>query len=173
LAAMAVDELLHEAFRHNAWASKRLIAFCRDLPPERLAATTQGVYGSILETLNHLIAAEAGYLPRVKVNRPAWAGDDSDLRGLDELAARVDEIARLWEVYLSDPLDARQPLLLDEGAYQAQSSIPIVQALHHGNVHREQVCAILTSLGIVPPDLQAWAWGEATGRARELHPQKA
>jgi uncharacterized damage-inducible protein DinB len=170
---MAADELLGEAFQHNAWASKRLIAFCRELPPEQLASKTLGTYGTILETLNHLIAAEAGYLPRIKVKRPDWAGDDSDVRGLEELEARVDEIARLWELYLSDPLDARHLLSLDEGAYQAQSSIPIVQALHHGNVHREQVCAILTSLGIEPPDLQAWAWGEATGRARELRPQNA
>lgn len=163
-----MDEMLREAFRHNTWASKRLIAFCRDLTAEHLASTTQGTYGSILETLNHVIASEAGYLPRTKVNRPAWAGDDRDIQGLDELDTRVDELALLWEVYLTDPLDARHVLVLDAGAYEAQSSIPIVQALHHGNVHREQVCAILTSLGIEPPDLQAWTWAEATGRAGEL-----
>jgi len=168
-----MDELLREAFRHNAWATRRLIAFCRDLTTEQLASTAPGTYGSILETLNHVIASDAGYLPRAKVNRPAWAGDDGDIKGLDELEARVDETARLWEVYMADPLDAGQVLLLDEGAYEAQASVPIVQALHHGNVHREQVCAILTSLGIEPPDLQAWAYAEATGRARELRAREA
>jgi uncharacterized damage-inducible protein DinB len=168
-----MDELLREAFRHNIWATRRLIAFCRDLTPGQLASTAQGSYGSILETLNHVIASDAGYLPRSKVNRPAWAGDDRDIKGLDELDARVDETARLWEVYLADPLDARHLLLLDGGAYEAQASVPIVQALHHGNVHREQVCAILTSLGIEPPDLQVWTYAEATGLARELRPRDA
>jgi hypothetical protein len=119
------------------------------------------------------VAADAGYLPRPKVKRPAWAGDDENVKGLDELEARIDETAPLWDAYLSDPLDVGYKLLLDEGAYESQSSIPIVQALHHGNVHREQVCAILTAIGIEPPDLQAWTWAEATGRARELRPQKA
>lgn len=164
-----MDELLREAFRHNAWASERLIAFCRDLTPEQLTARTPGTYGSIIETLNHIVASDAGYLPRKKVDRPAWAGDDLNLAGLDVLATRAGEVARLWESYLADPLEASDPLLLDEGAYEAQASVPTVQALHHANVHREQVCAIITSLGLEPPDLQAWTWGEATGRARELH----
>jgi uncharacterized damage-inducible protein DinB len=165
-----MDELLREAFRHHAWASKRLIAFCRDLPRQQLAATTSGTYGSILEILNHIVASDAGYLPRVKITRPEWAGNDHDLKDLDELDARIDETAPLWESYLADPLEVGHTLSLDDGAYEAQASVPIVQALHHGNVHREQVCAILTSLGIEPCDLQAWAWAEATARARELQP---
>lgn len=164
-----MEELLLEAFRHNAWANKTLIAYCRDLTPEQLQATTTGAYGSVLETLNHLVASDAGYLPRIRVNRPDWAGDDADVKGLDELDARVDEAAKLWESYLTDPLDAKHLLSLDDGNYEAQASIPIVQALHHANTHRETICTIITTLGLQPPDLQAWAFGEATGRARELH----
>jgi uncharacterized damage-inducible protein DinB len=165
---MAKDELLAEAFRHNAWATKRLIAFCRDLNPQPLASRAEGTYGSVLETLNHLVYADANYLPRVRVERPAWSADEGNLKGLDELDAMVDETAALWEVYLSDPLDARDLLLLDQGAFETQASVPIGQALHHGNVHREQVCTILTRLGIEPPDLQVWAFALDTGRAREL-----
>ena len=164
-----MEELLLEAFRHNAWANKTLIAYCRNLTPEQLQATTQGTYGGILATLNHIVASDAGYLPRIKVKRPDWAGDDDHLEGLDELDARVDVTAKLWEGYLTDPLDATHLLSLDDGNYEAQASVPIVQALHHANVHREQVCSVITSLGLEPPDLQAWAFGEATGRARELH----
>jgi hypothetical protein len=90
------------------------------------------------------------------------------VKGLNELEARVDETALLWETYLADPLDVAHLLSLDEGAYQAQASVPIVQALHHGNAHREQVCSVLTRIAIDPPDLQAWAWAEATGRAHEV-----
>jgi uncharacterized damage-inducible protein DinB len=164
-----MDELLLEAFRHNSWATKRLLGFCRELAPNQLNATATGTYGSIISTFNHLIYAEAGYLPRAKVTRPAWAnGDESDVSDLEELEGRVDETARLWEQYLSDPLDARYKVSLDEGAYEAESFVPIVQALHHGNVHREQVCSILTALGVEPPDLQVWAYAEATGHAREV-----
>ena len=164
-----MDELLLEAFRHNNWATKRLLEFCRTLQPDQLGATAPGTFGSIISTFNHLIYADAGYLPRAKVTRPAWAeGDEIDVADLSELEVRVDETGRLWESYLADPLDASYKLSLDQGAYEAESFVPIVQALHHGNVHREQICSILTALDVEPPDLQVWAYAEATGHAREV-----
>jgi len=166
-----MNELLREAFRHNAWAGRELLAFCRSLTPEQLRATTQGTYGSIIDTLNHHINWDPAYLPRDRVERPEWAGDDETIDDLDVLASRVDESARLWEAYLSgDPLGADHKLLLDQGAYEVSASIPVVQALHHGNVHREQVCSIITSLGLEPPDLQPWTYAEAAGLARQVTP---
>ena len=38
------------------------------------------------------------------------------------------------------------------------------------NAHREQICAILTSFGQEPPDIQPWAYADATGRGRERNP---
>jgi uncharacterized damage-inducible protein DinB len=163
-----MDELLAEAFRHNAWATKQLLGFCRNLTPEQLAATAPGTYGSILATFNHIVSGDANYLPRPKITRPAWSADEDDISDLGELEARVDETGRLWEQYLADPLDAKYLLSLDEGAFECQSSVPVVQALYHGNVHREQICSILTALGMEPPDLQAWEYALTTGRARDV-----
>jgi uncharacterized damage-inducible protein DinB len=169
------------AFQHNAWATEELITFCRTLTPAQLLAVTQGECHSrlpghhqprsLLDTLDHLVLADADYLPRPKMTRPVWALEQRHASGLDELQARADETAQLWQVYLDDPLEATDLLLLDEGTYEVQSSIPIVQALHHGTLHRGQVCAILIRLGIEPPDLQVWTFGEATGRGRELNPR--
>lgn len=164
-----MDELLLEAFRHNAWATKRLIDFCKPLSAEQLKATPPGTYGTIIGTLNHAIYADVNYLPRLKITRPAWAADEDDtVSDMAELERRVDETAQLWERYLADPLDARHRLSLDAGAYEAESFVPIAQALHHGNAHREQICAIITALGIQPPDIQVWSYAEATGHAREV-----
>ena len=63
-----MDDLLLEAFRHNAWATKRLLEFCRELAPAQLNATATGTFGTITSTLNHLIYADAGYLPRASRN---------------------------------------------------------------------------------------------------------
>ncbi|HEV2218443.1 MAG TPA: DinB family protein [Candidatus Dormibacteraeota bacterium] len=165
-----MDELLLEAFRHNSWATRRLLEFCGTIPQDQLNASAPGTFGSIISTFNHVIYAHAGYLPRARITRPAWAeGDEVDVTDLKELQDRVDETELLWERYLADPLDARFKLTLDQGAYEAESFVPIVQALHHGDVHREQICSVLTSLGIEPPDLQVWAYAEATGHAREVH----
>ena len=169
----APNGALLEAFRHHAWATRRLLESCRDLPADRLTAPAPGAYGSILETLNHIVLSDARYLRRLAGSGPGWvdAGGGSDpgdvdpaTIDLDLLRSRSEEAGRLWERLLSGPLDAERVILLDRGAYRAHAGVLVAQALHHGNAHREQVCAILTRAGIEPPDLQAWAYAEATGR---------
>jgi len=162
-----VNEALLDAFRHFSWATEQLLASCRGLSQERLTSPATGSFGGILATFNHLVVAHGGYLRGLAGTAPAWALADDESTDLDGLEARVEETARLWEEFLSEPLDAERVIILDEGTYEALACVMITQALHHGSVHREQICAILTGFGMEPPDIQAWAYGEATGRARE------
>jgi uncharacterized damage-inducible protein DinB len=163
-----MNEFVLEALRHNAWATTQLLAACRELSDDELMTREIGTYGTVLETLNHLVHADAGYIPRIDGTiRPAWV-DSGDSVGIPELRARAEETAHRWEHLVSQEPDASQVLLLDDGAYEAELSILVVQALHHGNAHREQVCSILTALDVEAPDLQGWAYAEATGHAREL-----
>ena len=164
-----MNELVLEALRHNTWATKRLLESCRSLQDDQLSSAGIGTYGGILATLHHIIRAEAGYVSRI-LGIPRSALASSDSTDFDVLDSAVEETAGLWEQYLAQPVDADQLLILDEGAYEAPASVLVAQALHHGNAHREQVCSILTGLGIEPPDVQAWAWADATGRGRERKP---
>jgi uncharacterized damage-inducible protein DinB len=166
-----MQEILLEAFRHHAWANKQLLAACRGLPSEQLTLprTAAGTDRGILAILNHITRSDRGYASR-RGDRPAWAETEEDTTDLGELERRAEENAQVWERVLAQPLDATKRILLDQGAYEAEQSVLVVQALHHGNAHREQICAILTSLGIEPPDLQAWSYAEATGHARERSP---
>jgi uncharacterized damage-inducible protein DinB len=163
-------EILLEAFRHHAWANKQLLAACRSLPHEqlRLPGTAAGTDRGILTILNHIIQSDRGYASR-RGDRPAWV-ENEDTADLDELERRADENAEVWERLLSQPLEASKLIILDQGAYEAEQSVLVIQALHHANAHREQICAVLTGLGIEPPDIQAWAYAEATGHARERSP---
>jgi uncharacterized damage-inducible protein DinB len=164
-------EILLEAFRHNAWATKQLLAACRGLPQEQLTlpGTAAGTDRGILAILNHITQSDRGYASR-RGDRPDWVDNEEDTTDLDELERRADENAQAWERFLSQPLDPTRLIVLDQGAYEAEQSVLLVQALHHGNAHREQVSAILTGLGVEPPDIQAWAYAEATGHARERSP---
>jgi len=47
--------LLDDAFAHHVWATMRLIDACLPLSPDQLASGVPGTYGSILETMRHLI----------------------------------------------------------------------------------------------------------------------
>jgi uncharacterized damage-inducible protein DinB len=160
-----MNDILHEAFRHSAWATKTLIAVCRDLSLEQRKRPARG-FGSILATLNHVVLSDAGYAAILTGDRPAWATDGNETDELDQVEARVDETARLWEQLLAEPLDAERLLMLEEGEYECYAAVVVAQALHHANSHREQIRAGLADLGIQPPDLQPWAYADETGRAR-------
>ncbi|MEX2458762.1 MAG: DinB family protein [Actinomycetota bacterium] len=159
-----MNEALLEAFRHHVWATGRLVEFCGELPEDRLRSTAAGTYGDILATLNHLVASDGSYLLRLAGSGPAWAEDQDESADLSGLRARIDELAPLWEELLSRSVDAERVIVVDRGANEVRAGVFVAQALHHGNAHREQVCAILTGLGIEPPDVQAWEYAWATGR---------
>jgi uncharacterized damage-inducible protein DinB len=162
-----MNEVLLDAFRHNGWANKELLAACRGLSAESLALPAAASFGSIIATFNHIVNSDAGYVRRFSSSVPAWWVKRENTADLDQLHARMEETARLWEEVLAAPINAEQVLILDEGAYEAHAGVIIAQALHHGNAHREQICAILTGLGVEPPDIQAWAYADATGRGRD------
>ena len=71
------------------------------------------------------------------------------------------------ERLLSEPVDAERVFVVDDGALEVRAGVIVAQALHHGNAHREQICAILTSQGLEPPDIQPWGYARATGRIWE------
>jgi uncharacterized damage-inducible protein DinB len=162
-----MNETLLDAFRHNSWANKELLAACRSLSAESLTLPAAASFGSIIATFNHIVNSDAGYVRRFSSSVPEWWVKRENSADLDQLHARMEETVRLWEEVLAAPINAEQVLILDEGAYEVHAGVIIAQALHHGNSHREQICAILTGLGVEPPDIQAWAYADATGRGRE------
>lgn len=163
-----MHEMLIEAFRHHAWANRQLLAACRGLTREELSmpGTAAGTDRGILAIFNHIVQSDRGYAAR-RGDRPEWVDNEEDTDSLDELERRAGENAQVWERFLPQPLEATKLIILDQGAYEAEQSVLVAQALHHGNAHREQICAIMTSLCAEPPDIQAWSYAEATGHARE------
>src|SRR5579859_4974650 len=169
------NAVLKEAFRHHAWATRQLLAFCTQLRPEQLSqrqpTPLAGVNGSVIETFDHIIGTDGGYLGALTGHRPAWAvGERSPSSDLDEMASWVDEAEALWMGFLSLPDDAERKVFLDRGTYETSAAIVTAQALHHGSAHREQICAILRDLGLEPPELQPWDFADATGRSRWITP---
>ena len=159
--ASVIDEL----FAQHEWANLRLLEACRSLSDAQLDATAEGVYGSIRQTLLHLVVAEPSYVTRLggTYDGPAYErGSTPSFETLDAMirasAAGLRERAHAVD---ASPFTFRSPE--DE---EIDASVVIVQALNHGADHRSQICSILTTLGIEPPGLDAWSWAEATGRIR-------
>jgi uncharacterized damage-inducible protein DinB len=162
-----MNEHLVDSVNHNLWATRTLIAFSRAVPRETLDAKGVGTYGTILETFNHVIGSEPGYIQDI-IGEQRTRGPDTD--DFDELLKRVDEAEGLWRRFLATDWDPEELLLLDDGTYQCPKGLLLAQAFHHGTLHREQICSILTAAGLEPPDLQPWSYADATGRGRYVKP---
>src|SRR4051794_37492862 len=108
-----MNDGLIDAFRHNAWSNRKMLACCRELTSAQMDATVTGVYGSIIATLWHIVAAEAGYYSRLSGQRPTWDRTVKEPPDLDELTARAEEMGARWETFLSTPFDAERTLVYD------------------------------------------------------------
>ena len=163
-----MNDALLDPFRHNAWANREQLGFCGALEGEQLGETTVGAYGSIHGTLDHILDAEEWYLSLLEGVPPTWSEPDDPPPPITELLTRADEVAARFERLLSAPYDPDRLVEFDEddgGRYGIRAGVLITQVLNHGTEHRDQVNAILTSLGVKAPELDGWAYGAAAGRA--------
>ena len=97
---------LVDPLRHNSWATREFLAFCRDFSPEQLQATSEGTYGSILATFQHIIGAEGRYRYRLSGEEPEWRRKPEEVEDLDELGRMHEDNARFWEDLASGEFDA-------------------------------------------------------------------
>jgi uncharacterized damage-inducible protein DinB len=163
--------VLHDAFSHHVWATLRVIDACTALTADQLATAVPGTYGSILETLRHLVGADASYLAVLSGGRTPRI-DEADME-LSDLRAVMERHKAAWTEVLAGDLDADAVLVRrrDDGSENhSATGIRLAQALHHGTDHRSQVCTALTALGIEPPAIDVWDYGAEVGRTQEVPP---
>ncbi len=163
--------LLDDAFAHHVWASLRVIDECLALAPEQLGTSVPGTYGSILDTMRHLVDADSSYLFVATGERSPLI--DADHMDLPELRAVMEGNGAEWSKVLAENPDPDAVLVRrrDDGSEtHASISIRLPQALHHGTDHRSQICTALTTLGIEPPEIDVWDFGFDDGRVIDIPP---
>ena len=157
-----------DAFDHHAWATEIVLDACDALTAEQLATPCPGTYGPIIDTLRHMVQADSFYLTVITEGRIAQI--DGDALDLTDLRAAARQFATAWTELLATDADADfDSVERGEGwEFHAPLGLRLAQAIHHGTDHRSQICTALTSLGVTPPDIDLWAYGEATGRTRPV-----
>lgn len=159
---MKQTDTLTTLFSHNLWANVRILEQCAELTNEQLDSTISGAFGSISDTLQHIVKSEQSYFHRISTGQPLPRPEDAPPltvaellesarttgTGLIEWAPKVqaDDIVRIdWD---GTPVDVPKTILL-------------TQAINHATEHRAQIMAILTQLGIEPPELSGWEYFDA------------
>lgn len=158
------DLMTIEFLHYNRWANLRLIDACLSLPVEMLELSAPGIYGSIYETLAHIVRSEASYCRRITGERLEppfdWKASPplTEIRGFAEKvgAALVDAAGQLS---ITDSL----PRTWDDPEW---AGFPprfrvvglLIQVVDHGIEHRTNVTTLLAQQGIETPGLDGWEY---------------
>ncbi len=150
---------LVEFIRYNNWANRLLLEAAQSLTIEQLNTGEPGAYGTIYETLRHIVHAEARYANRLQGHVPEPALDMEGSPSLAEVAAYAEQVGRdllaAAEAYTPDHV-VRQSFQGQPIAYHALALM--IQIVNHGVEHRTNVTTILSQLGVEPPDLTGWGY---------------
>ena len=153
-------DALSEAFQHHFWATEKLIRHLRSLPEAALSASTEGVYGEVLATLSHMLAADGRYLSYLEGDQPLPRTGPDPTLPLDQLAEQLRDQAVRWRQLLPGigEVDITLPARGERPELAHATNLLVVQALHHGNDHRTQICSVLSSNGYESPSLDVWSY---------------
>lgn len=158
-------KLLSALYQHNLWANRRLYAAALALSDEQLDAKASGTFGSIRETLVHIVRSEEWYC---SILQSGEFPDDpptveTPLARLSQLVEYSGQ-ALLEAALKSDPAQ-KMPTGRDEDLVPAQTVL--IQALHHASEHRTQIETLMGQMGVETPGLSGWAFGDDIGMGVE------
>ncbi len=162
------EGLIVDLFRHNKWANLKLLNACRNLGEEHLDANIPGTFGSIRDTLLHIVRAEISYVRRVTGRLPGEPPKPGTIPSIESLTHDAewcsDELLQL--ALNATPTDIVQENYQGVNTQYKLTGL-LTQVINHATEHRAQIATILTQQGIEPPDMSGWMYMEETGQFEE------
>lgn len=145
---------LTRLYDYHYWATRHVLGVAAQLTAEQFSRSLTGSYGSVRNTLVHILSAEWGWLercggpPRGERLNPSHF---STVHELQQTWTRVEGDMRTFLARLTDP-DLAQIVEYSLGGVTA--SRPLGDLLHHAAIHavhhRGQAALLLRSLGHTP-----------------------
>ncbi|MBE0697622.1 MAG: damage-inducible protein DinB [Anaerolineaceae bacterium] len=154
-------KILERLFAHNNWANNQIILACSALRDEQLDAEPRSAaFGSIRVTLMHLVSAQQAYLSLLTL--PFEARRDMPLAFADPQESASISGEGLLALAKDESSQQLRIRLQTRDGYYVEPWVIMVQAINHATEHREQINSMLSSLGVTPPALDGWSYGEVT-----------
>src|SRR3972149_2089079 len=155
------ENILEKLLEHNNWANRQIIQACSALRDEQLDAEPQSATaGSIRLTLFHLVNAQQGYLSLLTLPVEARHNVPPTFAELQKAASISGE--GLLALARADPSKHLKARLRTKDGYFVEPWVVMVQVINHATEHREQIKSMLSALGVTPPNIDGWDYGEVT-----------
>ena len=146
--------------RYNAWQNRQLTEGLKDAPDAVLREDRGAFFGSIMQTLNHLLWGDTLWMSRFTsaVTAPdpgAWHLDYTPTFAVWSADRfRMDGAIRMWADTLKT-IDMKSELSWYSGTLKAELQATleqcIMQLFNHQTHHRGQVHAMMTAAGLTAP----------------------
>lgn len=151
-----------EFIRYNNWANQRVLQACQNLNEDQLAAMIPGAYGTIRDTLEHIIRGELHYLRLLTGSYPQPNFEWEARPGLTEMTAYAAQVGKALVEMAQRILPTDQVVEEDEGEqFHYQALAVFIQIINHGIEHRTNITTILNQGLQTPPDVDGWGYLDA------------
>ena len=147
---------LERLYDYSYWANRKMFSVLTQLTPEQFTRNVAGSYGSVRNTLVHILSAEWGWLDRCggPARGPALKADDYPT--VDSLIDRWTTVEAHMRSFLASLTDAdllrsiEFKLPAADRAQVMRLGDLLQHGANHGVHHRGQVALLLRVLGHVP-----------------------
>jgi uncharacterized damage-inducible protein DinB len=149
---------LEALYDYGYWANKKLFQVISPLPPDQFTQPVGGSYGSIRNTMVHVLSAEWGWLSRCggPARGPRLNPDDyPTVESVIETWSKVEGYVREFLSKLRDEDLAGNVEFVNDRA--EKRSMPLGELMQHAAIHgvhhRGQVALLLRLLGYAPGNI--------------------
>lgn len=148
-----------EFILYNNWANQRVLQACQNLSEDQLVTMIPGAYGTIRDTLGHMIRAEAHYVELLTGSYPQppfkWEARPS----LADMTAYATQVGKALVDMAQRTLPTDQVVEEDDGEqFHYQALAVFIQIINHGIEHRTNITTILNQGLQTPPDVDGWGY---------------
>ena len=155
------ENILVKLFEHNNWANTQIIQACSALSDEQLDAEPQSATkGTIRRTLVHLVSSQQGYLRTLTL--PLEERLDAPTVAFAELQESAHKSGEGLLILARGEQKPIKSQLQTRDGYYVEPWVLMVQIINHATEHREQIKSMFSALGVTPPDIDGWDYGDVT-----------
>jgi uncharacterized damage-inducible protein DinB len=148
-------ENVRRLFDYNAWANRRTLEGCDALNSERFLEPLGGSFGSVRNTVAHIMDVEWLYLERWQGRAPSSFPKAENYPDLSHIRERWWQIESDTSIYLKNLSQEVLARIIEfrntKGILYRHSLWEVMQHLvNHSTYHRGQVTTLLRQLGAAP-----------------------
>lgn len=160
-----MSSALEQMWAHNNWANRKIIESCRDLDEKVLDASVEGTYGTVKDTLFHIVVSQEGYagLLSGKTREQRAITYTDDFPGWERLAEISDSSGEALANVAEEVADKKFERSFGGKDWKITGKVVLTQMINHATEHRSHINTILTQNGLEPINLDGWSHGFEAG----------